>query len=133
MGGLVIAGNPHLINPFLDATEIEVTGRDTGRIASATGYASHGESWSFALSLRLGSFELLRVDGSDPVLLLDDVFAELDRRRRGALARVAAGAEQVLITAAVPEDVPVELEARRIGVEATVTDGGRVSAIVASI
>lgn len=99
----------------------------------AKGYASHGESWSFALSLRLGSFELLRVDGSDPVLLLDDVFAELDRRRRGALARVAAGAEQVLITAAVPEDVPAELEARRIGVEATVTDSGRVSAIVASI
>ncbi|WP_227979008.1 DNA replication/repair protein RecF [Nocardia spumae] len=88
--------------------------------APAKGFASHGESWSFALALRLGAFELLRNAGTDPVLLLDDVFAELDRRRRTALAAVAAGAEQVLITAAVPEDVPAELEANPIRVE---TDG----------
>lgn len=75
----------------------------------AKGYASHGESWSLALALRLGSYELLRADASDPVLLLDDVFAELDRRRRQRLAEVAAGAEQVLVTAAVDEDVPEEL------------------------
>ncbi|MQY27006.1 DNA replication/repair protein RecF [Nocardia aurantia] len=85
--------------------------------APAKGFASHGESWSFALALRLAAFELLRSTGSDPVLLLDDVFAELDRRRRSALAAVAAGAEQVLITAAVPEDVPPELEADPIRVE----------------
>ena len=72
----------------------------------AKGFASHGESWSMALSLRLASYELLRSEGSDPVLLLDDVFAELDTSRRRALAAVAASAEQVLVTAAVAEDIP---------------------------
>ncbi|QBJ96528.1 DNA replication/repair protein RecF [Rhodococcus sp. ABRD24] len=93
----------------------------------AKGFASHGESWSFALSLRLAAFFLLRADGSDPVLMLDDVFAELDRRRRTALASVAAEAEQVLITAAVTEDLPDELTATRFTVEAHDTDGGRIS------
>ncbi|MCP2262127.1 DNA replication and repair protein RecF [Streptoalloteichus tenebrarius] len=87
--------------------------------APAKGYASHGESWSFALALRLGSFELLRADGAEPVLVLDDVFAELDRRRRRSLAGVALGAEQVLVTAAVPEDVPEEL----VGARYEVRDG----------
>lgn len=72
------------------------------------GYASHGESWSVALALRLASFELLRrISGEDPVLILDDVFAELDTSRRACLARRIDGVEQVLITAAVEEDVPV--------------------------
>jgi DNA replication and repair protein RecF len=75
----------------------------------AKGYASHGESWSLALALRLASFELLRADSSDPILILDDVFAELDTRRRGALAERAVRAEQVLVTAAVPADVPAAL------------------------
>lgn len=86
----------------------------------AKGFASHGESWSFALALRLAAFDLLRAGGAEPVLLLDDVFAELDRRRRTALARVAAEAEQVLITAAVPEDVPAELSGTTFRV---ITDG----------
>ncbi|MFC4603818.1 DNA replication/repair protein RecF [Rhodococcus kronopolitis] len=93
----------------------------------AKGYASHGESWSFALSLRLAAFALQRADGTDPVLMLDDVFAELDRKRRSALAAVAAGAEQVLITAAVAEDVPAELDAARFAVEAVATPTGRTS------
>jgi DNA replication and repair protein RecF len=75
----------------------------------ARGYASHGESWSFALGLRLAAFDLLRADGDDPVLILDDVFAELDTGRRSRLAEMVAPAEQVLITAAVPMDVPAEL------------------------
>ncbi|GAA0940561.1 DNA replication/repair protein RecF [Actinocorallia libanotica] len=75
----------------------------------ARGYASHGESWSFALALRLAAYELLRSDGDDPVLILDDVFAELDAGRRRRLAEMVSPAEQVLITAAVPEDVPPEL------------------------
>jgi DNA replication and repair protein RecF len=75
----------------------------------ARGYASHGESWSFALALRLAAFELLRADGDDPVLILDDVFAELDTGRRRRLAEMVAPAEQVLVTAAVPADVPGEL------------------------
>lgn len=79
----------------------------------AKGYASHGESWSFALALRLGSYELLRADGNEPVLVLDDVFAELDRRRRERLAEVSVAAEQVLVTAAVAEDVPAELSGAR--------------------
>ena len=80
----------------------------------AKGYASHGESWSLALSLRLASFAVLRTrdDLGDPVLVLDDVFAELDERRRTRLAGLVADAEQVLVTAAVADDVPsVLLEA----------------------
>ena len=76
----------------------------------AKGYASHGESWSFALGLRLAAYQLLRHDlGEDPVLILDDVFAELDSGRRERLATVVADCEQVLITAAVAEDVPAVL------------------------
>jgi len=77
------------------------------------GYASHGESWSFALALRLASYDLLRSDGDDPILILDDVFAELDPERRAQLADLVAGAEQVLVTAAVPEDVPDALAGAR--------------------
>lgn len=79
----------------------------------AKGYASHGEGWSLALALKLASFELLRADGTDPVLILDDVFAELDRSRRLALTTLAQGVEQVIVTAAVPEDVPAELDGAR--------------------
>ncbi|MGN6130225.1 MAG: DNA replication/repair protein RecF [Nocardioidaceae bacterium] len=80
------------------------------------GYASHGESWSYALALRLASYELLRAGGDDPILILDDVFAELDSERRERLAELVAGAEQVLVTAAVPQDVPVALSGRRLDV-----------------
>ena len=77
----------------------------------AKGYASHGESWSYALALRLASIALLRAETrtGDPILILDDVFAELDAGRRARLAGMVAGNEQVLITAAVAEDVPEEL------------------------
>ncbi|MFD6165275.1 DNA replication/repair protein RecF [Oerskovia sp. NPDC060287] len=98
----------------------------------AKGYASHGESWSFALALRLASYRLL-TDGApqesgsllwspdwgpdgEPVLLLDDVFAELDVRRRDRLADLVAGANQVIITAAVPDDVPAQLQGLRLDV-----------------
>jgi DNA replication and repair protein RecF len=82
----------------------------------AKGYASHGESWSFALALKLAAAELLRRDSAsgDPVLILDDVFAELDRTRRRRLADAVGGFEQVLITAAVLEDVPEALSAHII-------------------
>ncbi len=83
------------------------------------GYASHGESWSFALALRLASYDLLRADGDDPILVLDDVFAELDAERRSQLAQLVAGAEQVLVTAAVAADVPASLQ----GVRYVVADG----------
>ncbi len=85
----------------------------------AKGYASHGESWSYALALRLASYELLRHEGGgDPVLVLDDVFAELDTGRRDRLAELVAGAEQVLVTAAVPDDVPESLQGARVDVMA---------------
>ncbi|HEY9566283.1 MAG TPA: DNA replication/repair protein RecF [Nocardioides sp.] len=80
------------------------------------GYASHGESWSFALAMKLASYDLLRSDGDDPILILDDVFAELDTQRREQLAELVAGAEQVLVTAAVPEDVPAALAGQRYDV-----------------
>jgi DNA replication and repair protein RecF len=80
------------------------------------GYASHGESWSLALALRLASYDLLRSDGDDPILILDDVFAELDTERRAQLAELVAGAEQVLVTAAVAADVPEKLAGVRFEV-----------------
>ena len=83
----------------------------------AKGYASHGEAWSMVLALRLASFELLRSDGDDPVLILDDVFAELDTSRRQRLAETVADAEQVLVTAAVADDIPDALSGIRFTVD----------------
>lgn len=82
----------------------------------AKGYASHGESWSYALALRLASYDLLRAEGNEPVLVLDDVFAELDARRRERLAELVAPGEQVLVTAAVDDDVPGVLAGARFAV-----------------
>ena len=79
----------------------------------ARGFASHGESWSLALALKLASYDLLCSDGGEPVLLLDDVFAELDSQRRDRLADIAAGAEQAIVTAAVAADVPEKLQGAR--------------------
>lgn len=86
----------------------------------ARGYASHGESWSYALALKLAAAEVLRADAvaGDPVLILDDVFAELDHGRRERLADAVGRYEQVLITAAVGADVPERLAATRVGVRA---------------
>jgi DNA replication and repair protein RecF len=92
----------------------------------AKGYASHGESWSYALSLRLASLEILRQESKlgDPILILDDVFAELDSERRAKLAELVLGNEQVIITAAVIEDVPHALSAKRFSVVAgEITNG----------
>jgi DNA replication and repair protein RecF len=91
---------------------------DNGTRLPVRGYASHGESWSFALALRLASYDLLRADGDDPILVLDDVFAELDIERRAQLAELVAGAEQVLVTAAVDDDVPEKLAGTRFRVSA---------------
>lgn len=92
----------------------------------AKGYASHGESWSYALALRLASIQLLKAEtrSGDPILILDDVFAELDAGRRRRLAELVRNNEQVLITAAVAEDVPVELQAKVFNVKAGVIEVG---------
>ncbi len=74
-------------------------------------HASHGEAWSLALALRLGAHQLLTREGEEPILLLDDVFAELDRRRRERLADLALAVEQTLITASVPDELPLQLKA----------------------
>ncbi|GAA2367770.1 MULTISPECIES: DNA replication/repair protein RecF [Gordonia] len=97
----------------------------------AKGFASHGESWSFALSLRLGSVELLRADGVEPIIMLDDVFAELDVTRRRLLAEFTSGADQLLITAAVADDIPESIGGRRICVGVTDDDGRRHSVVTA--
>jgi DNA replication and repair protein RecF len=86
---------------------------DATRSLPVKAYASHGETWSFALALRLASYDLLRADGDDPILILDDVFAELDQDRREQLATLVSGAEQVLVTAAVSADVPDKLAGAR--------------------
>jgi len=84
----------------------------------AKGFVSHGESWSYALSLKLASAQLLKAESraGDPILILDDVFAELDSTRRSRLAELVSDNEQVIITAAVPEDVPASLHAHRMAV-----------------
>lgn len=114
-----------LVGPHRDDLVLQLGG------LPAKGYASHGESWSFALALRLASWSLLTHgspehaalggwdEGSEPVLILDDVFAELDTRRRGRLATLVGRAEQVIVTAAVPDDVPAGLD----GVRLDVVDG----------
>jgi DNA replication and repair protein RecF len=97
----------NLVGPHRDDLDLQLHG------LPLRGYASHGEGWSAALALRLATFELLRDEhpsGSDPVLILDDVFAELDSVRRDHLALVAGKAEQALVTAAVPADVPEQLQ-----------------------
>lgn len=103
-----------LVGPHRDELEL-LLGQ-----APARGYASHGESWSVALALRLASFYVLQqdnpVDGDAPILILDDVFAELDSQRRQKLAKMVASAEQVLVTAAVAQDIPEELEGAQIQV-----------------
>jgi DNA replication and repair protein RecF len=104
-----------LVGPHRDDLVLSIGG------LPARGYASHGESWSLALALRLAGYELLRTDDeadAEPVLILDDVFAELDAGRRERLAAVVAGAEQVLVTAAVGEDVPAALSGARYDVRA---------------
>ncbi|MDN3483037.1 DNA replication/repair protein RecF [Arthrobacter sp. APC 3897] len=107
-----------LVGPHRDDLEL-VLGQ-----APAKGYASHGETWSFALALRLGTYYLLLSDdetpGAGPILILDDVFAELDVQRRRRLAGIVAGAEQVLVTAAVAGDIPEALAGEQI----TVVPGG---------
>ncbi|AHC23468.1 MULTISPECIES: DNA replication/repair protein RecF [Mycobacteriaceae] len=113
-----------LVGPHRDDLELRLGDQP------AKGFASHGESWSMALGLRLASYELLRSEGTDPVLLLDDVFAELDSARRQALAKVAGSAEQVLVTAAVPEDLPADWDVRRVEVTMRDADGGRVSEVI---
>jgi DNA replication and repair protein RecF len=100
-----------LVGPHRD--ELLLTLGDGELRLPVKGYASHGESWSFALALRLASYDLLRADGDDPILVLDDVFAELDAERRAQLAQLVAGAEQVLVTAAVAADVPEALQGMR--------------------
>jgi DNA replication and repair protein RecF len=106
-----------LVGPHRDDLLLGLAG--SGQDLPVKGYASHGESWSFALALRLASYDLLRADGDDPILILDDVFAELDTDRRTQLAELVAGAEQVLVTAAVAADVPDVLA----GTTYTVADG----------
>jgi DNA replication and repair protein RecF len=98
-----------LVGPHRDELELRIGG------LPSRGYASHGECWSLALALRLAAYQLLRRDGDggDPLLMLDDVFAELDAGRRDRLATLVAGAEQVLVTAAVPADVPAGLAGDR--------------------
>ena len=113
-----------LVGPHRDDLELRLGDQ------YAKGFASHGESWSFAVALRLAAYELLRADGSEPVLLLDDVFAELDAARRRALAAVAESAEQVLVTAAVLEDIPAGWDARRVTIDLRDDDAGRTSVVV---
>ena len=111
---------------ILTARQIEVARQESDRGASligphrddlhlqlgefpAKGYASHGESWSMAISLRIGAFNLLKSEGAEPILILDDIFAELDTARRAQLTSVTKMAEQTIITAAVESDLPTEL------------------------
>lgn len=113
-----------LVGPHRDDLELYLGGQP------AKGFASHGETWSFALSMRIGEFNLLRSDGTDPILILDDVFSELDAGRREKLVGIAREAEQVIITAAVNDDLPDNLTdaiTSRHMVSVRDTDDGRIS------
>ncbi|MEI2642213.1 MAG: DNA replication/repair protein RecF [Candidatus Nanopelagicales bacterium] len=100
-----------LVGPHRDDMALSLNGH------ADRGYASHGEAWSLALALQLASFHVLhRIADDPPVLVLDDVFAELDEKRRDRLLDAVADAEQVLVTAAVPADVPARLNAQIITV-----------------
>lgn len=101
-----------LAGPHRDEWDLHVNG------LPLRGYASHGEGWTAALALRLASYDLLSADGGEPVLILDDVFAELDTGRRTRLAEIAAAAEQVLISSAVDSDIPPQLAGARYAVSA---------------
>jgi DNA replication and repair protein RecF len=116
-----------LVGPHRDDLELRLGEQP------AKGFASHGEAWSMALALRLAAYELLRAEGTDPVLLLDDVFAELDTARREALAAAASSAEQVLVTAAVVDDVPRDWLADRVNITLTEGDSGLESAVVTEV
>lgn len=110
-----------LVGPHRDDLLLRIRG------LPVKGYASHGESWSVALALRLASAEVLRAQSSagDPVLILDDVFAELDAGRRDRLAGLTASYEQVIVTAAVESDVPASLRARTVRIDAgRIVDAG---------
>ncbi|MFT8395030.1 DNA replication/repair protein RecF [Propionibacterium sp.] len=122
--GEEVARGVSLVGPHRDDITLIIGG------LPAKGYASHGESWSLALALRLGSLRLLRSEAVEPVLILDDVFAELDVVRRNRLAEVVGGAEQALITAAVDSDVPSSLSTRRFAVTMVEEpDGKRLSSV----
>lgn len=112
-----------LVGPHRDDLELRLGDQP------AKGFASHGESWSMALALRLAAYGLLRSEGSEPVLILDDVFAELDTSRRRALTSVAADAEQVLVTVAVDDDIPTEWQDHRIEISVCQKQSGRASMI----
>lgn len=99
-----------LVGPHRDELALEIGGMP------ARGYASHGESWSLALALKLAAYELLRDHGGEPVLILDDVFAELDATRREKLAGIAEKATQALVTVAVDADIPGALAGDRFAV-----------------
>ena len=100
-----------LVGPHRDDLEIRLSNMP------AKGYASHGQSWSIAIALRLAAFDVLREHDDDPILILDDVFAELDEKRRKRLIKAIDGVEQTLITAAVVEDIPNELRSNQILLE----------------
>jgi DNA replication and repair protein RecF len=112
-----------LVGPHRDDLELRLGDQP------AKSFASHGELWSMALALRLAAYELLRAEGGDPVLLLDDVFAELDAARRQALAAATASAEQVLVTTAVADDIPRNWNAGRMTIALHDGDNGPVSAV----
>lgn len=113
-----------LVGPHRDDLELHLG------TAPAKGFASHGETWSYAIALRFGEFQLLRSEDSDPVLILDDVFSELDAQRREKLVKLAAGVEQVFITAAVDEDLPDNLvPMERFEISVADTEEGRVSVL----
>ncbi len=100
-----------LVGPHRDDLNIQLSDMP------AKGYASHGQSWSIAIALRLAAFKTLREHDDDPILILDDVFAELDERRRNRLISIISDVEQTLITAAVLEDIPKGLPSHQLLLE----------------
>ena len=103
-----------LVGPHRDDLLIELNG------LPARTHSSQGEAWSLALALRMAQALVYRAESTsgDPVIILDDVFAELDRSRRATLESLVDDYEQVLVTAAVWDDIPQRLRDNVFDVEA---------------
>lgn len=112
-----VARGTNLIGPQRDDLVFGLNGMQ------AREFASNGEMWTLALALRLALFEVIvQTKQVRPIVVLDDVFAQLDEGRRSQILAFAGDQDQVLITVAADGDIPSLDEARLVDVESLKAD-----------
>ena len=100
-----------LVGPHRDDLVFELD--QDGTVRDLAGFASRGQQRTAILALKLAELDLLTaLDGRPPLLLLDDVFSELDPDRRSHLVRRIAALPQALITTTTLDDLDPELRAQ---------------------